>query len=349
MQENFNEKVNKEEVGNFSEENNTFYTYFPFMKDPKILQEKAEIKKVANATGLSLLIIMGIIFILGIILSFFSVISLNGQSLAKVFSEPAVEQVIQIGMSLFCFTIPAVVVFKAFRYRISDLVSFKKTEKGLGIPLYFFGVAFCAFANIASSYMNRILSNFGIDVSLSERVLPRGIFGFMLTFISMAIVPALVEEFTCRGIIMGALKKYGEGFAIITSSVVFGLMHGNFEQMPFAFLVGMVLGFVTIKTGSLRIAIAVHFTNNFISVIFNYFLKNASLNVQNVIYTVFLLVCLILGMVFLSAGKITPDIFKLNNKTVSKEKEKYKWFFLSPTVIIFIVFNVIESLAILFS
>ena len=47
-------------------------------------------------------------------------------------------------------------------------------------------------------------------------------------------------------------------------------MHGNFEQMPFAFLVGLALGFIVVKTNSLLLAMAVHATNNFVSVIFDF-------------------------------------------------------------------------------
>ena len=36
--------------------------------------------------------------------------------------------------------------------------------------------------------------------------------------------------FACRGLIMGILRKYGDGFAVLMTAAVFGLMHGNLTR-----------------------------------------------------------------------------------------------------------------------
>ena len=83
--------------------------------------------------------------------------------------------------------------------------------------------------------------SFGFNYEVSQTESPDGILGFMLTFIAIAVVPPLVEEFACRGLILGSLQKFGNGFAIVCSAILFGLMHGNFRQIPFAFLIGIGL------------------------------------------------------------------------------------------------------------
>lgn len=322
--------------------------YSPFQYTTEALKEKMGIKKAANAAGISLIILLAVSFVSSLIYSLFCA-GVNSVTGAVEYNEnPAIQHGVQIIISIITFTLPFIFVYKIFGYRISDMVSLKKTEKGLGSPLFFFGVAFCAFSNIASSYMDSVFNAFGIDYSMSDYQLPQGVFGFGLTFLSTAIVPALVEEFACRGIILGSLRKFGDTFALIVSSVLFGVLHGNFEQIPFAFVLGLFLGFTVIKTNSLRVAISIHFFNNFISVFFSYFLDDVSATKQNIIYVIFLLTSLILGMLFLKSKINDETLFKIEEaKTESTEKEKYKCFFNSGVIIVFVVLSLIEAVSLI--
>jgi membrane protease YdiL (CAAX protease family) len=83
----------------------------------------------------------------------------------------------------------------------------------------------------------------------------------------VAAVPALAEEFAMRGVVMQQLRRHGDRFAIITSAALFAVMHGNLIQAPFAFFLGLALGYFTVITGSIWTAISIHFLNNFFSVL----------------------------------------------------------------------------------
>lgn len=348
MQEDFNVKTKTTippELNRKVSAATDFGAYIPYGFTPKIYTERNGIKKAANAAGMSILILLAASFIGSLIYIMFSLNRNTSQGVYEIAENPAFLQAFQILMSLLTFTLPFIFVYKLHGYRISDLVSYKKTRKGTALPLFFFGVAFCAFSNIASSYATAIFEAFGIDYSVGDYELPQGVFGFMLTFLSTAVVPALVEEFACRGLVLGTLRKYGDGFAVVSSSIVFAIIHGNFEQMPFAFMVGLFLGYSVVKTNSLRVAIAVHFFNNFISVFFSYFLTDISTEIQNIIYVIFLLLSLTLGMFFLKAVNGKTELFKFENaKTECTEKQKYKWFFSSAAIIVFISICLLESL-----
>ena len=58
-------------------------------------------------------------------------------------------------------------------------------------------------------------------------------------------------------------KRYGVRFAIIFSAILFGIYHGNIVQTPFAFILGLLLGYITVSYG-LKYAIAVHIFNNMV-------------------------------------------------------------------------------------
>lgn len=85
-----------------------------------------------------------------------------------------------------------------------------------------------------------------------------------LGIIAIVIMAPIVEELLFRGAIEGYLLrkwKHPAG-AIVFSSLVFGLVHGNWVQAPFAFVIGLALGWMYYRTGSLFPGILMHFVNN---------------------------------------------------------------------------------------
>ena len=324
-----------------------YVQYIPYGFTVKTFEEKKNIKRATNAMSISVVFILVLSLLYGLFAPFLMMsLGYSLENTYQVLREPGFTQVFQIFFSVFTFTVPFIVIYKLFKYRISDLISFDLPKRKNLLPLIFIGISFCSFANIAVSYASQIFEGFGINYDVDYGDNPEGFFGFMLSLIATVIVPALVEEFSFRGIILGSLRKFGDGFAIVVSSIIFGIMHGNFEQMPFAFLVGLALGFVAIKTSSIWPAVLIHGFNNFISVFFNYFMDGYSKDVQNIIYTVFLSFTLLLGIIGLLLLKNSKEVLSLEKAdTESEEITKYKWVFTSPFTIIFIAGSVILSLS----
>ena len=90
-----------------------------------------------------------------------------------------------------------------------------------------------------------------------------------LGIISIVVMAPLVEELLFRGAIQGHLMRMWKMpyLGIVVSSLIFGVVHGNPAQIPFAFVVGMALGWVYYLTGSLIPGILMHFINNGSSVL----------------------------------------------------------------------------------
>lgn len=342
--ETFSGSSPQQETPGVSNTPHRYVTYIPYGYTPKTYEEKRGVRKCALVIGISLLLLTGITNFWGV--AYLLVMRALGFTVLRaqeMVDDPAFMQVLQILLSTLMFTVPFILVFKANNQRISDLVPLKKPV-GNKTAIFFMGLSVCAFANIANSFCSQFFGSLGIDYNVDMGDSPRGFFGFLLSLLATAVVPPLVEEFACRGLILGSLRKYGDGFAVLISSVLFGLMHGNFEQMPFAFMVGLVLGFIVVKTDSLWIAVAVHAANNFISVAFEYLLAGLSQNSQNLIYTLYLMAALIAGVVgAVSISESGSFSFNKSN-TESSFKQKSKWFFTHPVIIIFAVLCVLESL-----
>ena len=88
------------------------------------------------------------------------------------------------------------------------------------------------------------------------------IFSLILTLIGSVLVPALFEELLYRKILCAELTLHGRVFASIISALLFGLAHFSFYTFPYAFICGLVLAFVYLKTGSVRYTVVIHFANN---------------------------------------------------------------------------------------
>ncbi|WP_419748896.1 lysostaphin resistance A-like protein [Clostridium perfringens] len=88
----------------------------------------------------------------------------------------------------------------------------------------------------------------------------------ILAFISVAILAPIVEEIIFRGIIFNEAAKYkGGAFPIIISALLFGLAHMQPIQIVYAFIVGLIFGFVYSKTHSLPIVMFLHMLNNLLT------------------------------------------------------------------------------------
>lgn len=259
--------------------------------------------------------------------------------------DPFFQQYFQITVSSFMFIVPFTFFFKLAGYKLSKIIDFNLPKTNAWFPLVLIGIGFCAFANMATGIASSIFESFGINYNVDFGENPKGILGITLSILATAVVPALVEEFACRGIVMGTLRKYGDGFAVLTSAIMFGLIHGNFQQIPFAFMVGLILGFVAVKCNSIWPAVFIHFYNNLTSVIFDYAFEGVAVQLQNVIYTIYLVVCLILGFIGVLLLRKNTEIFKFDtSNTESSEKQKFKWFFLTETTIFAVVVCLVESL-----
>ncbi|MDR2646924.1 MAG: CPBP family intramembrane metalloprotease [Oscillospiraceae bacterium] len=92
-----------------------------------------------------------------------------------------------------------------------------------------------------------------------------------MNLIVVVAAPAVAEEVLMRGVVMQTLRRFGDMFAIAASALLFGLMHQNLVQIPFAFCVGLALGYAVVRTGSLWTGILLHLWVNGASVLLQHF------------------------------------------------------------------------------
>lgn len=79
----------------------------------------------------------------------------------------------------------------------------------------------------------------------------------------LVIVGPIFEEWLFRKQLIDRTRKYGEKTAILLSGLAFGLFHMNLFQFFYAFLLGLMFGYVYTRTSKLRYSTAMHMIINF--------------------------------------------------------------------------------------
>lgn len=90
---------------------------------------------------------------------------------------------------------------------------------------------------------------------------------FLLQIFLMAVVPAMIEEFLCRGLFYHSYRKNGILGAAVASGLVFGVLHLNINQFCYAFIMGIIFAFMVEATGSIWSSVLAHFAFNTYSII----------------------------------------------------------------------------------
>lgn len=83
-----------------------------------------------------------------------------------------------------------------------------------------------------------------------------------LVWVLLALLPAVSEELLCRGVLFGALRKYGALQAVVLSSIGFACMHGSIQQGAYTFLMGVIWACLRESTGSIAPGIISHLVFN---------------------------------------------------------------------------------------
>ena len=80
----------------------------------------------------------------------------------------------------------------------------------------------------------------------------------------LCIIAPIAEEYLFRGLMMRKMLRWNISpwYAIIASSIMFGLIHVNPAQIPGAIILGIVMAWMCYRTRSLIPGIIIHITNN---------------------------------------------------------------------------------------
>jgi len=205
------------------------------------------------------LLFLGIQIAGGLILGI--IIGLKGQA-----GESFIFGLGTIFIFLLSFVVVILIGLKKSGKKFNDIILFNKVSSGvwLAVIIFMFGYIFI------SSEIDNILNHFfPMPVFLQETFKSMISNEYLIiSVILVGILPAFLEEFFFRGVVLSGFRQnYTETKAILLSGFFFGFIHLNPYQFVTAFLIGIIMAYVLIKTNSILPAIYMHLFNNMVAVI----------------------------------------------------------------------------------
>jgi membrane protease YdiL (CAAX protease family) len=261
-------------------------------------QEKEKIKKISSRCFFAVIMYVLISYVLSFAIVLISWIF---PSINKIYSETLPSLAFEIIVTFLAIGMPFFVIHLIFRKeKISTELPFGTTyNKEIAKYLVMIFLPVMILSAIAINYVSAIFQEIlGLEFTsnMSDITLNGGK-ETLLGVLSVAVVPALIEETIIRGIIMQPLRKYGDKYAIIASALLFAVMHGNMVQIPYTVIGGLLLGYLAVVTGSLWPSIVLHFVNNLYSVVVLSVNDNFGENASTIVTAVMLLVFAIVGII----------------------------------------------------
>ena len=183
---------------------------------------------------------------------------------------------IQIGVM---FLLPIVLFSKLEKQKVrTTFNNFNYKKIGFSVVLISIFIGFfCYFFNIAiASFFGSIIRLFGFEdaPTLYSSSGDFSTVSFILQVVFVALLPAICEETMHRGLLIKGLSSLGIKSAVIISSILFGLMHMNVNQLFYTAILGFIIALSVVIAKSIIPAMIIHFMNNFLSVYFSFATSN---------------------------------------------------------------------------
>lgn len=326
--------------------------YYP-QPDPEVIRfqnEKRQMKSTMNTIGTMILIATVVFFVFSMILSIVYYALVGTKTLQS--SLDSIPLDILSGLAnVAAIGICGLIFIKVGKNKISDVLIFEKVSLKKLLAVVAIGFTVSMISNMMTNLYLTSTYNMGLDLNIDiDTPLCNSALEIIVYFLSTAIVPAFSEEILFRGAILGTLRKYGDTFAIFVSSLLFALFHANFVQIPFAFVVGLVLAWSVVYTGSMLPAILIHAANNGFSVLSDIIYSNIdSINMSetmadalSILFVAFMAIICLIAVVKLS--KKDKNFLKpAQYDGILYRKTRVNNLVTSPTIIAGVVLLLIES------
>lgn len=220
------------------------------------------------------LVYMGICYLVDLVVGVYWGYSLMGDYIAEDltvdvegFTGAMMELLVKYAMLLQSIAALAAIFFLVRMY-FNDYKRrrFVFDKRSVKLPYLLLLIPAGALASLAGNMLMNVseLSELSEGFQESEQMLFSGPFIFQI--IGIGIIIPICEELIYRGLIYMRMRQYlNVNIAIVASSLIFGIIHGNLVQGIYAFLIGILFAYAYEKYGTLKAPVILHISANMLS------------------------------------------------------------------------------------
>lgn len=198
----------------------------------------------------------------------------------SVYTMDSLNQFVNLLSYLVSYLVPFWLYLQFLRMPLRAALPLRAPRASLAVPGVLAGLGTAAIGTLCVQAVSFVCALLGVLPISPDFSAPAGAMANVWYVLTLVVAAPLVEEFVFRGAILQSLRRFGDAFALIISSFLFAVFHGNLVQAPNALLMGIVMGFFALRTGSLWASIAIHAVNNLASVLIIYLSSSMSVNEQ---------------------------------------------------------------------
>lgn len=231
-----------------------------------------DIKKEYRTVGLTVFIISVALLVMRIVTYYVQVATID-HTMTEYWYDLLIDAIFSVPVQIgILFVFPFLMYKLRLKKSARDVFEFSGFRKcNVSVILLSFALgALVIILSIAVSYLWQIiLVLFGYNLSSSDSAMPErfNALYFVLSVLLTAVLPGICEEFTNRGGLLTVLRATkSKRKTIILVAIAFGLFHQNITQTLYTAVLGGLLAYLVLETGSIYPAMIVHFMNNFTSV-----------------------------------------------------------------------------------
>lgn len=176
-----------------------------------------------------------------------------------------------------------------------------------------------ALAGVGSQFINSLLFQLHIVPLTPNNMLPGNNISLAFYLVRVMFLPAVLEEYLFRGLILNSLRRHGDTFAVVLSSVFYGMMQYTVTRNLSGFVFGIVLGYFVLRTGSVLTAVICHLGASAVGsviVLVQHFLPAHYELVENILFIAILAVGIV-SFIFLCTRESNAFIISDTNNTTS--------------------------------
>lgn len=142
-------------------------------------------------------------------------------------------------------------------------VRLKKIHGSTGVLLFLFFIAMMPLMSLINAISMLFVENTTTQ-TMTEIVTGHS---FLSSLIVIALLPAIFEESVYRGLFYNEYRQVSPISGLLLSAFLFGIMHANWNQFSYAFVMGMVFCLIIEATDSILSSMILHFCVNASSVV----------------------------------------------------------------------------------
>jgi len=177
---------------------------------------------------------------------------------------------------ILCLCVPALLYAKWKSGSVAEALRLRPVASGITLRVVLLAVTFIGLGSLLSRATQPVMERpfaklIPVFEMMMEILTPKSATGLVGNLVVVGLLAPVCEEVLFRGAFQGALERRGPVRAILTSALVFTLVHLNPFDFLGIFVIAIGLGFVTWRTQSLGPAILWHLVNNSAATVLFYF------------------------------------------------------------------------------